>query len=72
MQTFEIEVNCSSGGTPHKHTLVVTPGGSGVYNASPPTKVRLQYACPATGDKLIAIFEPPVGAARPFEISKVT
>jgi hypothetical protein len=70
MSNFEIEVNCSSGGTPHKHTIVVesTPG---VHGASPPTRVRLQYTCPVTEEALLAIFQPPVGAARPFTIAKV-
>ena len=70
MNNFEIEVSCNSGGTSHTHTIVVE-SSRGVHGASPPTKVRLQYTCPVTEEALMAIFQPPVGAARPFNIAKV-
>jgi hypothetical protein len=71
MGNFEIEVSCDRGGTPHTHRLVVEPGQSVVFGASKPTKVRLQYTCPATGEPQMAIFTPPIGAARPFAVVKV-
>ena len=71
MPTFEIEVACSAGGVAHKHTLVIEPDQSGVFNASPPTKVRLQFTCPLSGQPVVAPIIPPVGAARPFEIKQV-
>jgi hypothetical protein len=70
MNNFEIVVSCYSGGTPHTHTIVVE-SSTGVRGASTPTRVRLQYTCPATREALMATFEPPVGAARPFNILKV-
>ena len=71
MTSFEVEVGCQGGGTPHKHTIVVEVGQEPVYNASKPSKVRLQYTCPVSGQALIAIFTPPVGASRPFSVTKV-
>lgn len=70
MNTFEIAINCQSGGTKHTHTIVIE-STTGVHGAAPPTRVRLQYTCPVTAEALIAIFQPPVGAARPFNIAKV-
>jgi len=70
MNTFEIEINCRSGGTNHTHTIVVE-STTGVRGAGPPTNVRLQYTCPVTAEAAMAIFQPPVGAARPFNITKV-
>lgn len=70
MNNFEVEVNCNSGGTSHTHTIVVE-SNTGVRGASPPTRVRLQYTCPNTKEALMAIIQPPVGAARPFNIAKV-
>ena len=70
MKTFEIEVVCVSG-TNHTHTIVVESGDS-VFGSSEPNRARLQYTCPVTGAELIATFKPPVGAARPFNILKVT
>ena len=70
MCNFEINVNCTSGGIVHTHTIVVK-SSTGAYGASHPSRVRLQYTCPVTGDALIAAFEPPNGAARPFSVEKV-
>jgi hypothetical protein len=70
MHNFDLEVSCNSGGTPHAHTIVVE-SSTGVQGSSRPTRVRLQYTCPVTGAALMATFEPPVGAARPFIIAKV-
>lgn len=71
MATFSVAVDCISGSEPHKHTIVVEPGQSGVYGAGPPPTVRLQYTCPVTGKALIASFKPPVDASRPFKIVEV-
>ncbi len=71
MKSFEVEISCHSGGTTHKHTIVVEAGQSPVFNASKPVKVRLQYVCPVTAQQLIAIFTPPLGASRPFTVAKV-
>jgi hypothetical protein len=71
MASFEIEVGCQGGGTAHKHTIVVETGHEPVYNASKPSKIRLQYTCPVSGQALIASFNPPVGASRPFSVTKV-
>jgi hypothetical protein len=71
MDSFEIEVGCSGGGTAHTHRIVVK-AGPGTYGASPPTNARMQYTCPVTGEAFIATFKPPTGAGRPFAIEKVT
>ncbi len=71
MKTFEVEVPCTGGGTPHSHLLVVERG-PGMRGASRPTRVRLQYTCPETDEAFVAVFEPPVGAGRPFVIVQVT
>lgn len=70
MTSFEITVACNSGGTEHSHSIVVE-SRTGAFGASRPTRVRLQYTCPVSGTPLIATFEPPVGAARPFEVAEV-
>lgn len=70
MNKFEIKVSCNSGGISHTHTIIVE-SSTGVHGASRPTRVRLQYTCPLTREALMAIFEPPVGAARPFNIANV-
>jgi hypothetical protein len=71
MKSFEVEVDCQGGGTAHTHTIVVGAGEEPIYNASPSSNVRLQYTCPQSGQALIAIFKPPVGASRPFSVTKV-
>ena len=71
MPTFEVEVTCSSGGVAHTHRLVIEPDSSGVFNASPPSKVRLQFNCPVSGQAVVVPITPPVGAARPFNIQQV-
>ena len=70
MEQFSVEVACRGGGTPHTHTMHVEHG-SGAYGVSAPAKVRLQYICPLTGEAFIAMFQPPVGAGRPFTVTKV-
>ena len=70
MGSFEITVACNSGETEHSHSIVVE-SSTGAYGASKPARVRLQYTCPVTGTPLIATFEPPAGAARPFAIAEV-
>lgn len=72
MKTFEISVSCQSGGSPHRHSIVVKAGDSVVYNVAPPSNVRLQYTCPVTRQALVATFAPPAGFARPFAIASVT
>lgn len=72
MKSFEVEISCQSGGTAHKHTIVVETGQGRVFNASKSAKVRLQYVCPVTAQEFIATFTPPVGASRPFTVAKVT
>lgn len=67
---FTVKVECNGGKIPHEHTIVVN-ASEGVYGASPPTRVRLQYTCPVTSKNLVATFEPPVGAARPFAVVKI-
>jgi hypothetical protein len=69
-QTFEIEVNCESGGKPHTHTIVVK-SDTVIHGSSKPSRVRLQYTCPTTGEALIATFEPPVGAGKPLTVTQV-
>jgi hypothetical protein len=71
MASFEVEVDCQGGGTVHRHTIAVESGQGPVFNASKPSKVRLQYTCPTSGQALIATFTPPVGASRPFSIRTV-
>lgn len=71
MASFEVEVGCQGGGTAHKHTIVVETGLPPIFNASKPSKVRLQYTCPVSGQALIATVTPPVGASRPFAVTKV-
>jgi hypothetical protein len=70
-RTFEHEVICHGGGAAHKHTLVIEPNESGVYGASPPTKVRLQFICPVSGQAVVVPISPPVGASRPFDVKQV-
>ena len=70
MEQFQLEVVCNAGGTPHKHVILVEHG-SGAFGASRPGNVRLQYTCPVSGEALIATFQPPVGASRPFAVASV-
>ena len=69
-KSFEVEVDCVGGGTPHVHRMLVT-AGSVVYNVAP-TRVRLQYVCPASGEALMASFDVPAGAGRPFAVARVS
>jgi hypothetical protein len=71
MDSFELEINCNSGGARHTHKIVIEPGGI-VHGSSKPSRVRLEYTCPLTGTAHMATFEPPVGAGRPFKVRKVT
>lgn len=71
MRDFLVSVDCSGGGTPHKHAVIVRPGAGGVHGAAPPTPVRLQYRCPVSGQDLKVRFTPPVGSARPFMVMEV-
>jgi hypothetical protein len=66
---FEVKVDCVGGGTPHVHTIVISSMG-GVYHVGP-TKVRLRYDCPTSGEALVASFEAPPSAGRPFKIERV-
>lgn len=69
---FEVEVDCVGGGTPHVHTIVVSCKGGvrGAYGVGP-TKVRLRYDCPTSGQALVASFEAPASAGRPFKVVRV-
>ena len=67
---FEIEVDCAGGGTPHLHTIVVSCRPRGAYGVGP-TKVRLRYDCPTSGEALVASFEAPASAGRPFKVVRV-
>jgi hypothetical protein len=66
---FVVEVDCVGGGTAHVHTIVIS-GMGGVYNVGP-TKVRLRYDCPTSGEALVASFDAPPSAGRPFKIERV-
>jgi hypothetical protein len=70
MERFEVEVDCVGGGTPHVHTIVVSCKDEGVYNVGP-TKVRLHYACPTSGEGLVASIDAPASAGRPFKVERV-
>jgi hypothetical protein len=69
MADFCVVVDCQSGDAPHQHTMTVESGGP-LYAVAPVT-VRLQYTCPRTGAPLIAKFEAPAGAGRPFSLREV-
>jgi hypothetical protein len=71
VSTFTIEVICKDGSVDHSHTITIEPGRSGVFGAAKPSNVRIQYTCPRTGNALIAMFKPPLGAARPFVVTEV-
>lgn len=70
MTEFTVTIDCSAGGTTHKHVLVVR-ADEGVHGSSPPQPVRLQYRCPIAASDYKARFTPPIGAARPFAVVEV-
>lgn len=69
---FSVKVSCDTGGNPHFHELVVQAGAGGVFGATPPPKVRLQYICPTTSERRLATFAPPPKMPRPYSIVRVT
>jgi hypothetical protein len=69
---FQVSITCESGGARHTHTLHISCGEDGYpYGAGPPPRSQLEYSCPKTGKAHTAIFRPPVGAAKPFSVSRV-
>ena len=70
-EQFEIAVDCDSGGKRHRHSLIVSHGVGHAYGAARPSRVQLEYSCPATGEMRKAFFRAPVGAAKPFSVASV-
>jgi hypothetical protein len=71
MDSFEIEVDCSGGGTPHVHKILVSCKRGEIYNVGP-SRVRLRYDCPHSGEQFIASFNAPAETGRPFKIEGVS
>lgn len=72
MNSFELEVECTAGGSKHQHLLIISGGKGEVAYASNTGKVRLRYECPVSNMARYATFKEPSGISRPFAIVSVS
>lgn len=68
---FTLTVDCGTPDDPHSHHVTIGHA-RGIEGAAPPANVRMQYTCPASGMTKMMTFQPPRGAARPFEIRQIS
>jgi hypothetical protein len=75
--SFEIDVECTAEGKPHRHLIriepsMAPPAFAGLPRSSRPAGRRfVEYTCPVTGERRKASFSAPPGFDWPFTVLSV-